>query len=259
MAGWLRPLFALLSARRHWPSSRGWPPRARPLCRRLTVRPICLPLGQLPERTRASGQAGGEVVVSASATARARQILRAAGARPISKHCPTLWRLRGNRAADALEHLQARGELLYAHLNGRALPAARTDAPLDPLAGTQCWMNSIGANRALAPPPGVRLTVIDTGVDASHPEFAARPTAYLNPQIIDHEHGTFVASIAAAPANGQGITGVYPQATLRSIDMGGFLCLDAIGALALALDTGPSVINMSWASTRAAAPRSTTR
>ena len=58
------------------------------------------------------------------------------------------------------------------------------------------------------------LTIVDSGVDASQPDFAGRPgTTYLNAQTVTGSgefHGTEVASVAAAPANGIGIVGVYP-------------------------------------------------
>jgi hypothetical protein len=66
------------------------------------------------------------------------------------------------------------------------------------------------------------VTVVDSGIDLAHPEFAGRAhTETLNPQEpapVGGEHGTGVASVAGAPANGQGIVGVYPSAILRSWD-----------------------------------------
>ena len=56
----------------------------------------------------------------------------------------------------------------------------------------------------------------------SHPEFLGRVnTETLNaqePAGIGGEHGTSVASIVAAPANGVGMVGIYPDALLRSWD-----------------------------------------
>jgi subtilase family protein len=222
-----------------------------------TARPAQAPvLGRLSERTLASAEAGAEIVVSASATSGAAGILRAAGARPLSREFPTLWRLSGPGAHAALERLRRGGWLRFAHPNGRGLSTARSDAPTDPLAATQWWLSRIGADRAAAPPAGMPLTVLDTGIDVSHPEFAGRPSTYLNPQFPEEDHGTFVSSIAAAPANGQGLVGVYPQAALRSIDIGGALvrCTDAIAALGAAVAAGPSVLNMSWGFPPAACP-----
>ncbi len=66
------------------------------------------------------------------------------------------------------------------------------------------------------------MTVIDAGLDMTHPEFASRPnTSALNQQTIvgqDDEHGTAVSSVVGAPVNGVGVVGVYPQAVLRAFD-----------------------------------------
>src|SRR6478735_3611219 len=45
----------------------------------------------------------------------------------------------------------------------------------DPLSPQEWWLSHIGADRATPPGPGVPITIIDTGVDATHPEFASRP------------------------------------------------------------------------------------
>jgi subtilisin family serine protease len=105
-------------------------------------------------------------------------------------------------------------------LVGAAAAQARVDA--DPLSPQEWWLADIGADRAPPAGPGVPIAIVDTGVDASHPEFAGRPnTTYLNDQTTfghDEWHGTFVASIAAAPDNGAGVDGVYPQAALEVFD-----------------------------------------
>ena len=81
---------------------------------------------------------------------------------------------------------------------------------------------AIGVDGLTPPGPGKPVTIVDSGIDVTHPEFAGRPnTATLNPQEpapIGGEHGTAVASLVGAPANGAGIVGIYPQAVLRSWD-----------------------------------------
>ncbi|MDX6466826.1 MAG: hypothetical protein QOI27_1866 [Gaiellaceae bacterium] len=92
----------------------------------------------------------------------------------------------------------------------------------DPLQAQEWWLPHIGADPAAAPGPGVPITIVDTGVDPTHPEFAGRPnTAFLDDQTVagaGENRGTEVASLAAAPENGVGIVGVYPQAALQSWD-----------------------------------------
>jgi hypothetical protein len=126
----------------------------------------------------------------------------------------------------------------------------------EPLQGQEWWLAHIGADPAAAPPPGVPITVIDSGVDTTHPEFAGRPnTTFLNAQTVDgagEDHGTIVASLAAAPANGVGIVGVYPQAVLQSWDASPTPVLleqslaDGITAAAAHC---PGVINLSFSGT----------
>ena len=94
--------------------------------------------------------------------------------------------------------------------------------PPDPLSGEEWWRAAIGIADLTPPGPGIPVTVVDSGIDVTHPEFAGRPnTETLNPQEpapVGGEHGTAVASLVGAPANGQGIVGVYPKAVLRSWD-----------------------------------------
>jgi hypothetical protein len=135
--------------------------------------------------------------------------------------------------------------------------AATGRAGGEPLAGQEWWLSHIGADQVAPPGPGVPLTIIDSGIDATHPEFAGRPdTTYLNDQTVnggEEFHGTTVASIAAAPANGAGLLGVYPQAVLQSIDAspaGTVLDFVAIAGIQTAAQHCPAVINISFGSVR---------
>jgi subtilisin family serine protease len=95
--------------------------------------------------------------------------------------------------------------------------------------------------------------MIDSGVDLSHEEFAGRPhTTALNAQTFsgndDELHGTATASVAAAPQNGVGIVGIYPQAELRLWDASPDAQLtvgDEIAGISAAARRGPGVINLS--------------
>ena len=124
----------------------------------------------------------------------------------------------------------------------------------DPLVVNEWWMRNIGADRWRAPGPGVPLTVMDSGLDVSHEEFRRRPnTTVLNKQTFSDDeselHGTAVASVAAAPANGVGLVGVYPRARLRSWDISprGLPTLGSeLQALAAVMKRGRGVVNMSF-------------
>jgi subtilisin family serine protease len=130
---------------------------------------------------------------------------------------------------------------------------ATTAIPTDPLADQQWWRPSVGADHASPPGPGKPVTVVDSGLDVSHPEFANRPnTTLLNNQTVraeDDDHGTEVSSVIAAPENGIGLVGVYPLADLRSWDAspGGFLSDgSAIQGILEASRRGPGLINLSF-------------
>jgi hypothetical protein len=123
----------------------------------------------------------------------------------------------------------------------------------DPLSNTEWWPSHVGIANWVAPGPGVPLTMIDSGVDLSHEEFAGRPnTVALNGQsfdaIEDEAHGTATASVAAAPVNARGIVGIYPQARLQLWDaspQGQLTVGDEIAGLAAARSRGRGVINLS--------------
>jgi Subtilase family len=178
--------------------------------------------------------------------------LRAAGAKLIAPQL-SLWRV---RTAPALRVLPS---LLAAH-DVRSVSA---DVPLhtmaasyftDPLANSEWWPSHVGADRWAPPGPGVPLTLIDAGADLSHEEFANRPdTTALNTQTFtfdsrDDEHGTATASVAAAPQNGKGIVGIYPQAKLQLWDASPRIEItvaDEIAGLMSAIQHGRGVISLS--------------
>jgi subtilisin family serine protease len=152
------------------------------------------------------------------------------------------------------------------------------DAPsAEPLADCQWDMALINADdgaRARATGKGVRVGVLDSGVDLTHPDIApnldladscsfifdhdptALPVEMANGDCSDKAavqdqagHGTHVASTIAAPVNGIGIAGVAPDATIVAIKVCstvGYCFADSVAAGlryagALRLD----VVNMS--------------
>jgi hypothetical protein len=138
-------------------------------------------------------------------------------------------------------------------LCGTALAARAAD----PLEGQEWWLAHIGADPSTAPGPGIPITIVDSGTDPSHPEFAGRPTTtFMNNQTVlgrEEYHGTIVASVAAAPENGVGIVGVYPGAALQlydaSPDPRGISDLVAVAGIVAAAQHCPGVINLSFGST----------
>ena len=172
---------------------------------------------------------------------------RVPGAKLISRRAG-IWRVPAALAQRHGLEWSARG-LVQEVEPDRAIAPQRTQA--DPLVGMEWWRGAVGADRVTPPGPGKRVTVIDTGLDVTHPEFAGRPnTTLLNAQSTggaeDEDHGTAVSSVVAAPENGVGIVGIYPQAALGEWDSGELLVGDVIAGIERSLDAGQSVINMSF-------------
>jgi hypothetical protein len=108
---------------------------------------------------------------------------------------------------------------------------------------------------------GVRVAVIDTGIDASHPDLAGRVAKQEN--FVDgskstarDRHGTAVAGvIAAVENNSQGIVGVAPAARLYAMracwpaqqDNSGAVCstLTLAKALSAAIEARMDIVNLS--------------
>jgi hypothetical protein len=156
-----------------------------------------------------------------------------------------IWRLPRAAAERLLPRLERTGALALAEPERTAVRFSHLS---DPLVPTEWWVPRVGADRAEPPGPGVPVTVLDTGLDLTHPEFAGRPnTTALDQQSVfgDEEvHGTAVSSTAAAPTNGVGLVGVYPRAALQEYDFGRGSLGDMIAGLAAASHTR-SVINIS--------------
>jgi subtilisin family serine protease len=153
---------------------------------------------------------------------------------------------------------------------GLVLPASAAGfAPTDPLAAKQWYLNQIHAfdfwpdpAPALAP---VRVAIIDSGLDAGHPEFAGRVIAtrsFVGGDALDRQgHGTFVAGIIAANAdNGQGIAGIALSAQLMIAKVvrsdGTISPVAEAKAIRWAADHGARVINLSLGGLRSPRNRS---
>jgi len=105
---------------------------------------------------------------------------------------------------------------------------------------------------------GVKVAVIDTGVDYTHEDLDANFDPYLlgydfvnddSDPMDDNGHGTHVAGIIAAEENGIGVVGVAPQARLYALkaltSSGSGYYSDLIDALGWCVDHGIQVANMS--------------
>ncbi|GAB2991894.1 serine protease [Amycolatopsis acidiphila] len=160
-------------------------------------------------------------------------------------------------------------------------PSAKKPVGTDPL-DDQLWgLKSTRSDIARTVQPGdkrVKVGVIDTGIDGSHPDIAPNfdaadsrnftrdiPTDETGAVVdgpceyrgcvdpADHDdngHGTHVAGTIAAAANGFGVSGVAPGVTLVNLragqDSGYFFLQPTVDALTYAGDEGIDVVNMSF-------------
>ncbi|WP_205698270.1 S8 family serine peptidase [Conexibacter sp. SYSU D00693] len=164
---------------------------------------------------------------------------------------------------------------------GVAAPSLAPAGPLaDPLTPLQWDMDMIDADASgsYATQQGshdVRVGVIDTGIDGSHPDIAPNFDAQLSrnftvddpvidgscasdpdgsctdPADVDEDgHGTHVAGTIGSPLNGVGIGGVAPKVSLVNLragqDSGYFFLQPVVNALTYAGDNGIDVVNMSF-------------
>ncbi len=114
------------------------------------------------------------------------------------------------------------------------LRAAGGSAAAEPLAANQWNMKLIQADQANEVNPGSRnvlVGVLDSGIDASHPDLAANidrsasagcgtegvPDSSEAAWTDDYGHGTHVAGVVAAARNGVGVAGVAPNVRVASI------------------------------------------
>jgi hypothetical protein len=148
------------------------------------------------------------------------------------------------------------------------LDAGRRTAfvPPDPFAARQWYLQQIRAFDAwttLPPPfnPRVRVAVIDSGIDANHPDL--QPRIETGKSFVGgswkkdaHGHGTFVAGIIAAETgNAEGIAGIGLGTDLlvaKVVRDDGSISLEAEArAIEWAVTQGAKVINLSFGGVRA--------
>jgi lantibiotic leader peptide-processing serine protease len=179
-----------------------------------------------------------------------------------------------------VERLNAERQADKAQGGGAADPLSGYTSPGDPLAPLQWDMQAIhattaGSYKTQQGTKEVRVGIIDTGVDGSHPDIAPNFDRALSrnftvddpvvdgacdtdpdgscedPADVDEDgHGTHVAGTIGAPLNGLGIAGVAPRVDLVNLragqDSGYFFIQPTVDALTYAGDHGIDVVNMSF-------------
>ncbi len=175
--------------------------------------------------------------VSASAAAAIADIARQYSLTLVSEwpieqlqmHCVLLRIPPGTTREAVIEKLKTDRRVLIVQPLNEFESAAQADPPAggidDPYARLQSNVSALDVVEAhrLSRGAGIRVAIIDTGVDTSHPDLAGR--THLTRNYIDNDdaafrsdrHGTQVAGlIAAASNNGIGIVGVAPDVRLMA-------------------------------------------
>ncbi|MDG4828156.1 S8 family serine peptidase [Solwaraspora sp. WMMD1047] len=171
-------------------------------------------------------------------------------------------------------HDRVERENLLAGDRGRG-KGPKHGAKMDPLDEKLWGLTMMRADKSRRVEPGERgvtVGILDTGVDASHPDLAPNFSAALSrnfaPDIEeidgpcevascldpvgtdDNGHGTHVAGTIGAAANGLGLSGVAPKVTLVGLKGGqdsGYFFLDSVvNSLVHAGKVGLDVVNMSF-------------
>ena len=179
---------------------------------------------------------------------------------------------KAKRDAVERENLTAKGDTTA---KGAAAAKGSKGAGMDPLDDKLWGLEMVKSDQARATQPGERgvtVGILDTGLDASHPDLApnfdwklSRNFATDLPDVDgpcevpsctdpvgtdDGGHGTHVAGTVAAAANNFGISGVAPKVSLVELkggqDSGYFFLGPTVSALTYAGDAGIDVVNMSF-------------
>ncbi|HEX6352150.1 S8 family serine peptidase [Actinophytocola sp.] len=152
---------------------------------------------------------------------------------------------------------------------------------MDPLDGQLWGLTSVRSDLSRTVQAGdrrVKVGVLDTGVDGSHPDIAPNFDRVLSRNFThdipvdengntvdgpcefrgcvdpanwdDGGHGTHVAGTIAAAANGLGVSGVAPRVSIVNIrggqDSGSFFLQPVVDAITYSGDAGLDVVNMSF-------------
>lgn len=215
--------------------------------------------------TRYTAGSSARIAVNALASA---HHLREVSSWPIAAlgiHCVVFELPPNETAVSMIEQLRHDSRVESAQpLQAFATQSSGDNDPYRELQGSLVAMNVIAAHR-WSRGAGVRVAVIDTGVDTRHPDLAGRIAGTQNFVDADDRafnrdrHGTAVAGVIAANSDNQiGIVGVAPQAQLyvykacwqRAVGTGvGAACntFTLANALAAAIDDHVHIVNLSLA------------
>jgi subtilisin family serine protease len=230
-----------------------------------------------PAGTTGSRYGGSGYAVGQSASQQAKRIASAYALREVASwpiqalamHCVVFEISDGRSVAAVLAQLSHDKRVLLAQPLQEfhtLTAAAATSDYNDPLYDLQTNLAALGIARAQqrTQGAGVRIALIDTGVDAAHPDLTGRivrshsfvPGAAA--PAAARRHGTAMAGVIAAVANNHvGIVGIAPRAEIEvfeacwqlaaSADAAACNTFTLAQALAAALASGAPLVNLSFA------------
>ena len=230
-----------------------------------------------PAGTTGSRYDGSGYAVGQSASQQAKQVATAYALHEVvswpiqalAMHCVVFEISAGRSVAAVLAQLSHDRRVMLAqplqefHTLTAAEPASGYN---DPLYDLQTNLTALGIARAQerTQGAGVRIALIDTGVDAAHPDLAGRIVRSHSfvpgpaPPAAARRHGTAMAGVIAAVANNHlGIVGIAPRAEIEVFEACWQLAAGADAAacntftlaqaLAAALASGAPLVNLSFA------------
>ena len=139
--------------------------------------------------------------------------------------------------------------LIYAEPNrvGRMAQAS----VVDPLSARAGWREFVVGGQVAPPVTGASplIAMVDTQLDMTHPEFAGSNVSTADTRPVRDFQGTANAAVAAAPANGIGIVGIWPASRVLGValpDGRRITCADSARGIARAVRARAAVINMDY-------------
>lgn len=232
---------------------------------RHSLQPITAPTGGYRRR---AGYGASPPVSRAAA-----KLAKTYGLRPVDEwpikaleiHC-VVYQIPENRSAEEFVELLERDAAIESVQPMNIFTVLAHNEYNDPYLELQYGLQSMQVQAAhrWASGRGIRIAVIDTGIDLDHPEIADR--VKLNRNFVDADgqgftkdiHGTGVAGIIASKANnGIGIVGVAPDAELlalkacwpETVGKSAAFCnsFTLAKAIAFAIERRPDILNLSLA------------
>jgi hypothetical protein len=212
---------------------------------------MVLPGDGAARSARAADTEPSRWIVTGKPDPRTAAIARRHGARLLMRGTG-MYEIRTARARRFAAALQRSRRLVFAEPNSRARPDS---FPFDPFTARYQWVNLRQVVGPLTPPRvtarSPMLGIVDSPIDATHHEIANNPNMIVRRfgrgTFHPDGHGTAVTSLAAAPADGRGMVGVWPGMRVFGAGAGGdFECSALIEAIGGVVRSGARVLNASY-------------